>query len=433
MNKRINKTFSITIISIIFIIALFLIFFYALYKIVGIDYGIIQSNNSSESITIDWEKMYPHKEDLKKDNSLECVDNENTSLVKTICERYVNLANKLNTIGDRLKTRVFKYQIIANIGKEITSSIEVVNVSPYIKLKDGQITDVRPYPNKSIESYAKDIKNLSDYCHRAGIEFLYVQPIFKVCKYDDNLFKTFSDYSNIDIDNLLQELKRYDIDCLDLREKLHDSSLDHSLMFYHTDHHWNISAGLWASKQICMYTKSNYGYDFNDEYSNEINYDEKVYRKAMFGSYGQTVGHNILNSEDFSILFPKFETNFILEIKDKNIKEVGSFEKIFINYDVLNKLTNEGGYAYETVLYGNRPLVTIANMNNKNGKRVLIIRDSFAIAVAPYLSTNFSEVDLIDARPKNGNFTGSIKKYIDDNDFDMVIMLEEYPSLHSLE
>jgi hypothetical protein len=123
-------------------------------------------------------------------------------------------------------------------------------------------------------------------------------------------------------------------------------------------------------------------------------------------------------------MFPKFSTNFKLVIPDKEIDTTGSFRDIFVDYDTLNEqIENGGGYVYETVLYGNRPLVQITNLEKENGLKVLMIRDSFSIAVAPYMALGCQELDMIDTRSSNGNFTGSVKTYIEKMQPDVVIML----------
>jgi hypothetical protein len=153
-------------------------------------------------------------------------------------------------------------------------------------------------------------------------------------------------------------------------------------------------------------------------------YSRTTYQNAMFGSAGHAVTHFVEKSEDFSILFPAFETSFRLVIPDKEIDAEGTFEDIFIDYDGLQEAVGSGGgYAYEKILYGNRPLVQITNHDNENGPRVLMIRDSFSIAVSLYMAVGCSELDLIDTRPSNGNFTGSVKTYMEQMQPDIVIVL----------
>ena len=86
-----------------------------------------------------------------------------------------------------------------------------------------------------------------------------------------------------------------------------------------------------------------------------------------------------------------------------------------------------GGYAFEAILYGNMPYVKISNYKNPNGPRILMIRDSFAACVAPYLAESCSELILIDTRVSYGVFSGSIISCINDFKPDVVLALLNVP------
>jgi hypothetical protein len=65
---------------------------------------------------------------------------------------------------------------------------------------------------------------------------------------------------------------------------------------------------------------------------------------------------------------------------------------------------------YSVYLGGNPPVTVVRNPSAKDGK-LLILKDSFANSMVPYLSTNFSEIHLIDLRYYNQD----IYKYIKQN------------------
>ena len=81
-----------------------------------------------------------------------------------------------------------------------------------------------------------------------GIDFLYVQAPFKVCKYDQQLPEYLHDYSNANADQLIGCLN--DISTLDLREELHADEMAHYKSFFVTDHHWLPRTGVWAARTI---------------------------------------------------------------------------------------------------------------------------------------------------------------------------------------
>lgn len=74
---------------------------------------------------------------------------------------------------------------------------------------------------------------------------------------------------------------------------------------------------------------------------------------------------------------------------------------------------------YKMFLGGNDPLVTIENDQAKNNKKVLVLKDSYANAMTPFLGETFKEVHLLDLRYYNL----SLKKYMEEENFDEIILL----------
>ena len=80
------------------------------------------------------------------------------------------------------------------------------------------------------------------------------------------------------------------------------------------------------------------------------------------------------------------------------------------------KLAAKDKYAY--FLGGNQPLCVIQNPDAVNGK-LLVIRDSYADSLAPFLAEEFQEVHLFDLRYNNT----PLKQYVTDNSIDQVLVL----------
>ena len=73
---------------------------------------------------------------------------------------------------------------------------------------------------------------------------------------------------------------------------------------------------------------------------------------------------------------------------------------------------------YQIFLNGNHPEITI-NTPQKNGKNLLIIKDSYANAFVPFLINDYETIHIIDPRYYNG----SIDSYIADNKIDECLFL----------
>ena len=67
---------------------------------------------------------------------------------------------------------------------------------------------------------------------------------------------------------------------------------------------------------------------------------------------------------------------------------------------------------------GNHPL-TIVKSSMKNGKKLIVFKDSYAHNFVPFLAMNFEEIHLIDLRYFNMN----PYEYIREHDFDRALFL----------
>jgi hypothetical protein len=190
-----------------------------------------------------------------------------------------------------------------------------------------------------------------------------------------------------------------------------------------TDHHWNLKGGLWAARVMGNELNRQFGYVLDTDLLDAGNFTDLTYEKWFLGSLGRTVTTGYVSPEDFVIPMPAFDTELEVVSPDKNLDISGAFEDVVFNYDVLNWKDYYNNDVYESILWGNRPLTRIINKDSDNGLKVLIIRDSFSLATAPYFSLLFQETDLIDLRSEHGNFDGSVKTFIKEEEPDLVIYL----------
>ena len=376
---------------------------------------------------INWEEIYPYNTtiELVDNNAMpEVIDNSIMSKVDKIVQKIKNASIKNWTMF------LYNYEDIAKLGYIINSRLTDPSVGViYVKLKNGHW--IIPQQSKISLSDAKSIivlyASLQQYLQKNGIPFLYFFTPLNECAVDNELPNGVISYSNENNDTYIEAAKYYNVDYVDLRTSLHQDNLDHYSMFYATDHHWTVEAGLWAASKIIKEINSRYGFSMPDPYEAGP-YQSVRYEKAEFGSAGQGVTKYVVQPEDLVIPYPQFKTNYRLEIPNKGIDTTGSFEEIFIDNKTLQEVISQGGgYAFEAILYGNMPYVKISNYNNPNGPKILMIRDSFAVCVAPYLAESCSELVLIDTRVSYGVFSGSIISCIKDFKPNVVLALLNVP------
>ena len=428
--KKVNQIFVIIFIALIFVLFLAILSGKIFSRQIA-ELNKKSSTSNSDTVNIDWEKQYPYDISVKTDG----VPKYNTGKEVSTITKLADKISQFGNLGNTLATSMFKYKEISQSANIINSKLTDISIAGnYTRLKNGYWVSTEN-TKKELESAENILSNyyyLQEYLKSEGIDFMYCYAPVKECKADDQLPDGVTSYTNTNIDTYIEGLKSLNINYIDLREKLHEDGLEHYSLFYKTDPHWNIDGGFWAASVIERELNENFNLDM-ENVSQVGAFYRKTYENAVFGSAGQAVTHFNVQSENFDILFPNFETNFSLEIPDKNIYATGSFEDVFINYDGLNAVIEEGGgYAYEQILYGNRPYEKIINLNNPNGLKILMIRDSFSIAVAPYLACSCSELVLLDTRSENGNFTGSVVSCINQFKPDIVLALQSKPQTLTL-
>ncbi|WP_234122355.1 DHHW family protein [Clostridium hydrogenum] len=236
-------------------------------------------------------------------------------------------------------------------------------------------------------------------------------------------------YSNETADVFLNLLKKNNIDTIDLRKNLTKSGIENNQLFFKTDHHWTIQTAFWEYTQLVNTLKTKYKLNIDEDgfYTNKDNYNFITYKNAAIGSMARKTGILYSGVDDFTLIYPKFATNYSYYSKTGNqvTNLNGRFEEALLTIDPLR--TNKDIYSleadkYSSYLFGNQGIVHVINKNNLNGPKVLFVKDSFTVPLAAFLSTVCSDVYLVDPR----YYTGNIPNYINSVKTDFVF-LSFYP------
>lgn len=171
-----------------------------------------------------------------------------------------------------------------------------------------------------------------------------------------------------------------------------------SYLYYKTDHHWTSYGAYIAYKK---YIRS-----IDD---NPINLEE--YEKESVSNF---FGTYYSKAKPFS--------NLGDELTYYNIEgitlEIGTdiYDGLY-DYSKLNTRDK-----YEVFLYGNNPLTIVKNTSIKNGKKLLVIKDSYANSMIPFLTQNFAEIHIVDLRA----FSSSIQRYSEGDNFDEILIIYNF-------
>ncbi len=168
------------------------------------------------------------------------------------------------------------------------------------------------------------------------------------------------------------------------------------VLYYKTDPHWTNDGAYLAYSQFCATAKKDLApYDLHTLGSDE--FKGTLYSKAPL-PYAKN---------DSILLYDRTACdNYTVTIGQTESKGI-------YKYDYLNKKDK-----YSVFLGGNQALVTVSGGEGKG--HLLLIRDSFASSILPYLMKNYESVSLVDTR----YFTSSLKQLTQYNKYtDILIML----------
>ena len=306
--------------------------------------------------------------------------------------------------------------------------LEDVNQSArVVKLSDGALNfSYLTSAPVDMTGLADPTNALGDYLAGEGIPLLYVAAPQKVEAGADLLPPGLTDYNNENADQFLSLLEAHGTDTVDLRP-LFEETEDYASWFFRTDHHWKPEAAFYAWQYLSTILEEDYGISTDPAYTDEANYDKVVYEDYFLGSQGKRVGTLYAGTDDITEYIPKFETNFTYTCPFYAIDRSGPFEESLLFPERVAEKDYFNGNPYTLYAGGDYPQATIVNHLNPDGKKVVLLRESFSCALTPFLALSCSELTTIDLR----YFSGDLPETLSELDPDLVVVLYCVSSLNS--
>ena len=194
-----------------------------------------------------------------------------------------------------------------------------------------------------------------------------------------------------------QALVSGDVNFIDL-----SSALSGDNVFYRTDHHWS-TMGAYQGYVALMNA-------MNGAYT-QLDSEPTLVSDTFYGTTWSSSGAGWVRPDEMYTLVPEggLTGNTTVTRYPSGQPEEGTFYDLY-KLEVKDK--------YSMFLGGNQGLCVIKNPDAQGGK-LLVIRDSYADSLAPFLSLDYQEVHLFDLRYN----LMSLKQYVVDNDIDQVLVL----------
>jgi len=262
-----------------------------------------------------------------------------------------------------------------------------------VDLGDGylmQLTQKNSMMNT--DAFVRKIEYFKHILDSLGIPLVYAQYPNATCD-EDEVSKT-GKYQTIQKKNeFMAKLENLGIPVIDLHKEFHkrannNSKEFHHSLFYKTDHHWQGKTSIWAGKIIGEKLNELYGFGLETELLDSNNFTEKFVEKWL-GSMGEKV-IPLYPKEDFYIYSPKYATDIDMILKDtyKNMfyeNDNGNFDNFYHFIPNINQDKKNYMIAYTQFCLSK-------NNNLPNGKKILIVGDSFNMPLSKFLIPMFGEI-----------------------------------------
>lgn len=381
-----------------------------------------EENNAAEKggITVetantDWAAIYPFDEkyvfDFVSDEPVQTEEVKEWTFSDTVktAESRVDYFTS-NLLFGRMKFVEANALFNKSVGMKIISGNDTV-----VAMTNGYLTFQEM--EMDTEYAAKSFKWFSDNLAQKGIGCKYIQLPSKESPYENRMPVGIIDNNNINADSLLENMKKENAPFVDFRVLLNSSTDNWYGSFFRTDHHWLPETGVWAAGKIAEILNKEFGYDIDTDIGNTDRYNVKVYKNYCLGSQGRAATLKYADPEDISLITLKNRSDFTVRY-DSDDAITGDFCTSEIDMKALERIDYYNLSPYSAYLYGNHAVTSIRNNQLHNGKRLLVLSDSFSRCVIPFLSQEIEYIDVVDRR----YFSGSIMNYIEQFKPDTVLV-----------
>jgi hypothetical protein len=175
-------------------------------------------------------------------------------------------------------------------------------------------------------------------------------------------------------------------------------------IYLRTDHHWAPLGAYYAAERFARVA----GVPYRDL----SEYNREVVHGFVGTMYGYSHDMSVKESpEDFVYYTPKdsdYETTYVVYTVDKSyrvIAEAAAYTGPFFGH------FSDGSSGAYCVFMGGDSKITQVRTSQQNGRRLLILKDSFGNALVSYLFGSFEEVHVVDGR----YFTKNMCEYVEQN------------------
>ncbi len=299
--------------------------------------------------------------------------------------------------------------IIGGDGSNLDNNEDIfkppVSTRPDHTFKPGVTPEPTPIPDNDVDSYNNEFLRIGDrvvelFGYTKQISQAYIDAVNTVASklpdvnvyslltptsvefYVPDKYKSLSQSQLEAINYIYSNLKKSNIKTVNVYDTMKKHTNEY--IYFRTDHHWTQRGAYYSYAEFCK-TAGFKAIDIKKFETDKIN--------GFLGSFSVWAPHEKLNSNpDYVELFyPYVEYTgkgyFTSDLsKPINIKAVRTPEEM-----------SQTSQKYLTFINGNYPL-NIFKTDVKNGRKIMLFKDSYGNAFAPFLLSHYEEVYIVDVR-----------------------------------
>lgn len=263
--------------------------------------------------------------------------------------------------------------------------------------KDGYLLEPFHFSREQLE---KNLQYIHDFVDRANHITTYVMLApTSVEFYSEKLPKFVATDSQLQAIRDMQSSLPPSISNIDIYDSLY-SKKDQNI-YFHTDHHWTMLGAYYAYYRAGE-TLGYVPYEIE-------NFKREMVSDNFYGTYFSKANFSSIKADQIEIFQP-VEMNVSYEVYFPDEDQVMN------SLYAWNYLSTRDQYS--VFLNGNHRLVKIKS-SVENGRKLVVLKDSYAHAILPFLANHFAEIHVIDLR----YYRTSVYDYLEENELEEVLFL----------
>ncbi|MDW0110565.1 DHHW family protein [Sporosarcina aquimarina] len=246
--------------------------------------------------------------------------------------------------------------------------------------QDGYLFEKFEAPSQQLDSNSESISQFLQKTKGITVYGLLAPTSIKV--YPEKLPKFATTASEAAAIQRVKEQVTEDMEWIDATAALQNAKA--GPIYFRTDHHWT-PYGAYIAYQATMEKMGMTPYSLDE-------FTIRTVSENFRGTYDAKANDPFLSADEINIFEPKFDVSYDVDIDDGQSKMDSLYAWEFL----------EKRDQYSLFLGGNHRAVTI-HSNVNNGRKLMIIKDSYAHSLVPFLANHFEEIYMVDLRYDHRN------------------------------